>query len=117
MPFRIKTFCHFPNCKELSEQGNYCELHRKERRRQNFHDRSQLDKTLIDRDKFYSSSQWRKLRLWFLRQYPLCNACGELGHHVDHVVPIVTGINPYLLDNLQTLCASCHASKTRLETR
>ena len=47
-----------------------------------------------------------------------CQACGKAGRlEVDHILPLVDGGQPYDLDNLQTLCRSCHVRKTAAENR
>lgn len=47
-----------------------------------------------------------------------CRACGQIVHgkaaHVDHITPKAEGGSD-LLDNLQTLCVSCHSRKTCAE--
>jgi len=56
-----------------------------------------------------------------LREHPLCQSCLQLGRiepatAVDHRVPIGRGGDPYpALDELASLCASCHNQKTRHE--
>lgn len=73
--------------------------------------------------KRYSTSvirtkRWKALRLEALRRDDFqCVQCARRGRlEVDHVLPVRT--HPELsweLFNLQTLCPSCHARKTRLE--
>ena len=43
-----------------------------------------------------------------------CEKDGRLikGNVVDHIVPRTQGGSDYSLDNLQTLCTSCHNSKS-----
>lgn len=46
-----------------------------------------------------------------------CNHCSVLFKalwHVDHVLPLADG-GPDELDNMQALCADCHATKTAEE--
>lgn len=62
---------------------------------------------------------WRKLRRVALeRDDYICQEChkpaGESAH-VDHITPIAAGGERLDLDNLQTLCRSCHSVKTRRE--
>ena len=45
-----------------------------------------------------------------------CRACGRWGDNVDHVQPINDGGDVWAMDNLQTLCRSCHSRKTAKET-
>lgn len=72
--------------------------------------------------------RWEQLRRSFLQHYPLCGDragdptgdswCQRLGliepaAHVDHIVPLRQyRAGHYDWDNLQALCASCHARKT-----
>lgn len=72
-----------------------------------------------DKRRVYSSSRWQRLRLWKLREQPLCVACLHAGRtvpakDVDHIREH-SGLNDPLAwdsDNLQSLCHSCHSSKT-----
>ena len=74
---------------------------------------------------FYHSTAWRKLRAYHIRHSPLCAECLKVGKItdctakgagvVDHIKPISEGGQPLDLDNLQTLCAKCHAVKTGRE--
>lgn len=72
-------------------------------------------------DGFYHTPAWRRLRNAFIKAYPLCAACEERGilkegKVVDHTKP--RRLYPALeLDwnNLQTLCDSCHNSKSGKE--
>ena len=74
---------------------------------------------------FYQSPAWRKLRLIHLKRNPICAACEARGiltdctkyrkGAIDHIIGIRLGgalLHPL---NLMTLCASCHARKSKLE--
>lgn len=73
--------------------------------------------------KIYNSRPWKKLRLFYLMNHPLCKKCLEVGLivvgvEVDHIKEISSGINideklALALDenNLQTLCLACHHKK------
>ena len=64
------------------------------------------------------SRRWKGLRLEALRRDGFaCVQCGARGRlEVDHVLPVRTHPElAYTLSNLQCLCGSCHARKTRLE--
>jgi|WetSurMetagenome_2_1015567.scaffolds.fasta_scaffold462169_2 5-methylcytosine-specific restriction endonuclease McrA len=76
---------------------------------------------------FYQSLAWRNTRNNFIKHHPTCQSCDKKGYtvkgyFVDHIQPlgkiehdynaILQACNP---DNLQTLCKSCHASKTNKE--
>jgi 5-methylcytosine-specific restriction protein A len=70
---------------------------------------------------FYQSRQWRSVRAAFLREHPLCSACGAKGQLVaarvvDHVQPIKDGGARFDVSNLQSLCVSCHNRKTARES-
>lgn len=64
------------------------------------------------------SARWKTVRLQAKRRDGFkCVACGSrLGLEVDHIEPVRKAPErAYDLSNLQTLCGSCHARKTRLE--
>ena len=71
---------------------------------------------------FYNSKAWRILSTQQRRLHPLCQICLANGHtkagaHTDHIKAIEDGgdlLNPA---NLQTLCISCHSTKTIKEQR
>jgi 5-methylcytosine-specific restriction protein A len=70
-----------------------------------------------EEQKFYSSKQWRKVRFYKLGINPLCEMCIDdnilkSAMMVDHITPIRDGGAHVAMDNLQSLCWSCHASKT-----
>jgi 5-methylcytosine-specific restriction enzyme A len=76
----------------------------------------------------YSTRRWERVRLQKLARNPLCEACLQIGEivpaeAVDHRIPITEigrkerrwaeAFPP--LDQLASLCASCHNTKTRAE--
>ena len=67
----------------------------------------------------YSTQRWHRLRLAKLREAPLCARCEAMGRvvpatDVDHDKPISSGGEPFPpLDELNSLCHSCHSIKTR----
>ena len=70
----------------------------------------------------YSTRRWTdRIRPAKLRRNPLCEACLQMGkvepaNVVDHIVPICAGGDPFPpLDELASLCASCHNVKSRAE--
>jgi len=68
----------------------------------------------------YSSRRWKKVRELFIRRNPLCKACADSGKIVqasvvDHIVPISHGGNGWNETNFQSLCKSCHDSKSAKE--
>lgn len=65
----------------------------------------------------YSTARWQKLRRYKLSLNPLCEHCllerrTTPAQHVDHIKAIKQGGCPWDMDNLQSLCASCHTRKT-----
>lgn len=67
----------------------------------------------------YRTERWKAVRLAAKRRDGW--ACVSCGHRhrleVDHIEPVKKRPDlAFELDNLQTLCAKCHASKTRIET-
>ena len=71
---------------------------------------------------FYRTTKWRKLRAWWVNSNPLCIDCESEGRTVvvdvvDHIVPIKQGGSKFGLDNLQSLCHSCHNRKTYEENK
>jgi 5-methylcytosine-specific restriction enzyme A len=73
------------------------------------------------RNPFYDTPRWRKLSKIHKIKYPLCKHCKDKGvtkqvDHTDHILPITT--HPqlrYTWSNLQSLCISCHNTKTANE--
>lgn len=64
--------------------------------------------------------QWEQLSEQFRIQNPLCEHCQSIGRleparEVDHIIPFQSHDDPLRLDwnNLQGLCRTCHAKKTR----
>jgi 5-methylcytosine-specific restriction protein A len=80
------------------------------------------DKYKQGQDK-YQSSQWRTLRQVQLSLEPLCASCLTRGivtqaEHIDHVFPWQQiGEQAFYHNLFQSLCASCHSSKTSLEAK
>ena len=69
----------------------------------------------------YTTQRWQRLRRLKLCEHPLCQSCLQLGYieaatAVDHRQPIKSGGDPYPpLEQLASLCESCHKQKTRHE--
>ncbi|MEM7619779.1 MAG: HNH endonuclease signature motif containing protein [Pseudomonadota bacterium] len=65
--------------------------------------------------------KWRKYRLAFLRENPLCVDCQQLeiieaATEVDHIIPHRGDDHLFWdPDNHQALCKSCHSRKTATE--
>jgi 5-methylcytosine-specific restriction protein A len=63
--------------------------------------------------------QWKKFRLWFLAEHPLCEEClskkeCSIANEIHHIERL--SANPelkYELSNLKALCKSCHSEYTK----
>jgi len=67
--------------------------------------------------KIYRTERWKAVRKQAKdRDGWKCVQCGSRRRlEVDHIKGLRDGGAPYDLKNLQTLCGSCHAKKTRIE--
>lgn len=67
----------------------------------------------------YNSTRWRRSRVAFLNENPLCVLCGVLADVVDHIIPHRGDIDLfYDPENWQPMCKSCHDSlKAQIESR
>lgn len=81
--------------------------------------------TLRGMSNLHSTHRWQKLRAQIRRRDPICVTCAAAGRtsptvEIDHITPIAecddeSGYwNP---ENLQGLCAECHADKSHQEHR
>ena len=73
-----------------------------------------------DMRQFYSSVAWKSLRNYKIQLNPLCENCESKGltepaREIDHIEAIKDGGKNLSLRNLQSLCRSCHASKSAKE--
>lgn len=71
----------------------------------------------------YNTETWRKLRLGYLMEHPLCEECLKTdklspAKEVHHVTPISTAFDKlgmmelaYDPQNLMSLCSECHTKK------
>ena len=71
-------------------------------------------------DKFYQSTEWRKPRDMNIKAQPLCEECDRRGVYSlsrggDHIVPINQGGAPLDMDNLKSICNTCHNRKSGKE--
>lgn len=109
MPQRPKHACNKPLCRRLT-RNRFCDEHTKAYNRQR--------PTSAQRG---YNARWRKLRAWHVRRYPMCVTCEREGRctpakEVHHRIPH-KGDEALLLDvdNLESLCKSCHSKATRKE--
>ena len=111
MPYKAKKPCPHAGCRELTN-GGYCDTHRREAN--SAYERNNRDKAARA---VYATARWSRVRAVQLRSEPMCRHCRErrllvAATHVDHIVEIADGGSEYDIDNLQSLCKSCHSSKT-----
>ena len=67
--------------------------------------------------RIYNSAAWDRVRKLKLSRTPLCEECTRTGRivtadTVDHVVALKDGGAPFDLENLRSMCATCHNRKT-----
>ena len=111
---RALQVCLEPGCGVLSRSSR-CEKHEQEAKREH-NERNPSDP-------FYYSAKWRKLRLRYVRQHPLCEICNSEGRisrgtEVHHKNPRALAPELELVwSNLQTLCRACHRIETAQEMR
>ena len=114
MPRKAKIPCNHRGCPTLIESGtgNYCAEHRK--MKNSVYNKTRADSADIQ---FYSTARWKRVRkIALVRDNGLCQRCETTNAEmVDHIVEIKDGGEPYVLDNLQSLCNRCHAIKTKEE--
>lgn len=94
-------------------------------------DYSKYNKTVRTRNEakseqtnFYRTRQWSALRLQVLeQQHYLCQYCQAQGRVkpakvVDHIVPVEFSYDKKAnIDNLATICSSCHTAKSSWERK
>ena len=113
MPSKPKRFCTHPGCNEIVDNGK-CDKHRQQERQQSDRRRGSAN------ERGYNS-KWNKARKLFLAQNPWCAECErqdrrEPANEVDHIVPHKGDMKLFWdKTNWQSLCHSCHSSKTAKE--
>ena len=101
MPTRPLGFCAMPGC--ANRASGLCAQH-KAKRKQDM--RESASRRGYD-------AKWRTIRDDYLLRHPMCESgCGRRAELVDHILPIRRG-GTNDERNLQALCRSCHAKKTR----
>lgn len=110
-----KSPCRQAGCGKLLPSPGYCDAHR----RAVYKAQKRVVKIdYVERNRFYQRKAWKDARAAQLQREPLCRNHKRLGQlvegtHVDHVIPIEFGGDPYDKNNLQTMCKPCHEAKTR----
>jgi 5-methylcytosine-specific restriction protein A len=115
--------CKVAGCAGLT-RDKYCEAHahleQKEKQERQAHYNAKIRDP--DRQKFYESPAWRRLRQIKLGQMPLCEICYAEGRItkaslVDHIQEISDGGAPLDMENLMSVCHICHNKKTAQERK
>ena len=110
MPRRAGHPCRWPECTAIVHGAAYCPTHARQVQQQQDAQRPNAGRRGY-------GARWRRLRLMFLAEHPLC--CDPFGVHraspalatdVDHIVPRPAGGDDW--ENLQALCHVCHSRKT-----
>jgi len=114
MPRKPPKPCARTGCGELT-YDRFCERHQKEANAE--YERNDRDRHA---KRHYGNARWERLRRVQLAKEPLCRHCFERGRlvqatHADHIIEISDGGAVYDIDNLQSLCKSCHSAKTLKE--
>lgn len=118
MPVSAPRPCRHTGCRALVRgRDGFCDQHRKESFKQQ---KQSVSIDYKERNRFYQRIAWKRLRAAHLQGEPLCRSCRKDGRlveavAVDHIQPFTSTDDPLALDpsNLQSLCISCHSSKTR----
>lgn len=109
----MRWFCSNPGCKTLVGRAGRCSRCRSDSATQRMKWRENREAST-----FYASRAWRRLREYQITREPLCRHCMQQGRttagkQVDHIIPRKRAPELELdMDNVQTLCASCHCKKT-----
>ena len=112
MPFKPKRPCSHPGCPKLTD-SRFCEEHSKKEAKR--YERYQRDPAMKKR---YGRS-WKRIRDRYIAAYPLCEQCQKNGRitpaeEVHHIKPLSQG-GTNDVDNLMSLCTSCHSEITARE--
>ena len=124
MPTLINNPCRTPTCSQPAVAGKpYCaKCGTRHPQNTTPHRTGPIPTISTSGDPFYSSRTWRRIRSVCLTRHPLCAECLRNGITtvatvVDHIVPRRAGGGDYDVNNLQSLCVSCHNSKTSKEMK
>src|SRR4029077_15777408 len=112
MPARLATACKISGC----HHAKPCPVHPADADPHSaYHERRRLWSPLYAG--FYRSGAWKRLSEDHRKRHPLCEVCKAKGltklvDLVDHIVELEDGGAALDPSNLQSLCYSCHRSKT-----
>jgi len=109
----LKKFCPHRGCTTLVESGR-CDTHAIDKQAA----RKQYDDNRPEWHDMYNSTRWRKARIRYLREHPLCVECEKQGRLVpakvvDHVTDHKGDYDLFWdVGNWQGMCIKHHNSKT-----
>jgi len=86
MPYKPKKPCSFPGCPELTDE-RFCTAHKKQ-------DQKQYNGQRGSSAQRGYSARWRRYRIRYLMQHPLCinfDECHNPAMVVDHILPVSRG--------------------------
>jgi 5-methylcytosine-specific restriction protein A len=115
MPSALLRACGQPGCPGV-QPGPWCDAHRPKRSEERF-------RPNLEVRRWYRTARWARLRAKALAKQPFCPECEAAGRpvtdttDVDHVIPHRGDPVKFWEGPLQALCASCHSTKTRRESR
>lgn len=112
MPYKPKRPCSYAGCANLTH-GRYCAEH--QRKTDSEYNRYQRDPATSKR----YGREWKRIRDRYISTHPLCEECKKNGRltpteEVHHIVPLSKG-GTHAVDNLMSLCTSCHSTITAKE--
>lgn len=116
MPYAPLAGCSQPGCNKLRiKDKKYCIDHVKQPTTDQQKERIKIN------NKIYANTTWRRLRKLQLAAFPLCKACLEMipsrvtaaveVHHSKEVKEYQEEM--FVMENLVSLCSSCHSRITR----
>lgn len=109
MPHAAPSRCTEPGCTELALHRGRCGEHRRVGWTTGT-SRNATDRLGV------SGSAWQRIRLTILKRDDYtCQACGNPGNEVDHIIPAGEGGAKTDPSNLRVLCVPCHEVKSKRE--
>jgi len=115
MPYKPATPCRKQGCPLYSnDKSGYCDKHKREQQKIQDQERGSSAQRGYDR-------KWRRARIRYLREHPLCVECLSKGQVaaatvVDHVIPPKGDYELFWDEsNWQSLCKFHHDTKTAKE--
>lgn len=97
--------CKHPHCHRLIKSGAYCDKHTQDTN--SYYNRQ---RRRHKENRFYASAEWKGVRQQALkRDCFVCAGCGGVADTVHHLVEVRVDWSKRLdIDNLQSVCRSCH---------